>query len=197
MILWDRFDPARVTVKDVATPIVQFDFVIVLAGMAAVKETVLVPTSASPLNVVQVIVPEPLALFVATYWARDVGTVHETLVLVVFVVMVPEPLPKVYVSECVKLDDARAETEMVRVLPMWVSEADVVGTVGGICAMKDAVEVPIAEPPLEEVYVLHVIVPDARIEPEATCAASDVGTVHVMLVDCVLLPIVPVALPKE
>ena len=41
------------------------------------------------------------------------------------------------------------------------------------------------------------MVPDARIDPEATCAANDVGTVHVMLVDCVLLPIVPVALPKE
>ena len=95
MILWDRFDPARVTVKDVDIPIVAFALVMVEAGMAAVKETVLVPTSASPLKVVQVIVPEPLALFVATYWARDVGTVHETLVDAVFVVMGPDPFPKV------------------------------------------------------------------------------------------------------
>ena len=52
---------------------------------------------------------------------------------------------------CVRLEEARPETETVRDLPMWVSLAEVVGTVGGLCAIKDAVEVPIAEPPLEEV----------------------------------------------
>lgn len=52
---------------------------------------------------------------------------------------------------CVRFADTREDTETVRDLPMWLSDADVVGTVGGICAMKDAVEVPIAEPPLEEV----------------------------------------------
>ena len=90
----ERLDPARVTVKLVETPMVQFAFVIVLAGMAAVKETVLVPTCASPLKVVIVTVPLALELLVATYCAREVGTVHDTLVLVVLVVMVPEPEPK-------------------------------------------------------------------------------------------------------
>ena len=131
MILWDKFDPARVTVKDVDFPIVALDFVIVLAGIAAVNETVFVPTSASPLKVVMVTVPLPLELFVATYCANDVGTVQETLVDVVFVVMVPDPLPKVYVSVCVRLDDARLIVKL-RVFPMWLSDAVVVAVDGGI-----------------------------------------------------------------
>ena len=94
VILCDRFVPARVTVNDVALPIVQLDFVIVLAGIAAVKDTVLVPTSAVPLKVVMVTVPVPDALFAATYCARLLGTVHDTLVDVVLVVMVPDPEPK-------------------------------------------------------------------------------------------------------
>ena len=93
VILCVRFVPARVMVNDVDLPIVQFDLVIVLAGIFAVKETVDVPTSAEPLNVVMVTVPVPEVLFAATYCARDVGTVHDTLVLVVLVVIVPDPEP--------------------------------------------------------------------------------------------------------
>lgn len=84
-------------VKLVDFPIVQFDLVIVDFGIFAVNETVEVPTSAEPLNVVMVTVPVPEVLFAATYWVRDVGTVQLTEVLVVLVVMVPDPEPNTYV----------------------------------------------------------------------------------------------------
>ena len=93
MILCVRFVPARVMVKLVDFPIVQFALVIVLAGIFAVKETVDEPTSAEPLKVVTVTVPVREVLFAATYCARDVGTVHDTLVDVVLVVIVPDPEP--------------------------------------------------------------------------------------------------------
>ena len=97
VILCVRFVPARVMVKLVLLPIVQLDFVIVDFGIFAVKDTVDVPTSAEPLNVVMVTVPVPEALFAATYCARGVGTVQLTEVLVVLVVMVPDPEPNTYV----------------------------------------------------------------------------------------------------
>ena len=70
-------------------------------------------------------------LFAATYCARDVGTVHDTLVLVVFVVIVPDPEPNTYVSVCVSAEDA-LEIVKLRVLPIVLSLALVVACVGGI-----------------------------------------------------------------
>lgn len=84
-------------VNDVDFPIVQLDAVMVDLGIFAVNETVEVPTSAEPLNVVMVTVPVPEELFAATYCVRDVGTVQLTEVLVVLVVIVPDPEPNTYV----------------------------------------------------------------------------------------------------
>ena len=96
VILWEILAPARVMVKDVDLPIVALDFVMVDAGIDAVKLTFLVPTSASPLKVVTMMVPLPLVLSVGTYCAKDVGTVHETVSDVVLVVTTPTPLPNEY-----------------------------------------------------------------------------------------------------
>lgn len=118
-------------VKLVAIPIVALAFVIVEAGIAAVNETEVEPISAEPLNVVMVTVPDLEELFAVTYCARLVGTVHDTLVEVVFVVMVPDPDPKVYVSVWVRLL-AALEIAKLRVLPMWLSLALVVAVDAGI-----------------------------------------------------------------
>ena len=118
-------------VKLVDFPIVQFALVIVDAGIFAVNETVDVPTSAEPLKVVTVTVPLPDALFAATYAARLVGTVHDTLVDVVLVVIVPEPEPKTYVSVCVNAEDA-LDIVKLRALPIVLSLVLVVAVEGGI-----------------------------------------------------------------
>lgn len=161
-------------VKEVAIPIVALDFVIVEAGIFAVNETVDVPTSAEPLNVVMVTVPVLESLFAATYCARDVGTVQLTEVEEVFVVMVPEPDPNTYVRVCVRFAEARVMVKL-RDLPIVLSLAVVVAVDGGICARNVHVDSPIFEPPE---YVSQIIVPDERILPDGTSDARVVGTVQ-------------------
>ena len=67
VILCDNCEDALVISNGVDTPILAVLTVIVLAGMAAVKLTVLDPTSAFPLKVVTMMLPDPDVLSVATY----------------------------------------------------------------------------------------------------------------------------------
>ena len=63
-------------------------------------DAVVVPRLVFPLNVSQVIVHVPLVAE-GNWLARLVAGVHETLVLLVFVTIVPVLLPYLYVSVCV------------------------------------------------------------------------------------------------
>ena len=69
----------------------------------------------------------------------------------VLVAITPAPLPNEYWMVCVRLEAARLLTLMVRGLPIVLSLALVLGTVGGICALNVQVEVPIWLPPVEAV----------------------------------------------
>ena len=63
----------------------------------------------------------------------------------------------------------------LRVLPIVVSLALVVAVEGGICAKNVVVASPTFVLPE---YVSQMIVPLPLMDPDTTCAASDVGTVH-------------------
>lgn len=63
----------------------------------------------------------------------------------------------------------------LRDLPIVVSLALVVAVEGGICAKNVVVASPTFVLPE---YVSQMIVPLPRMDPDATCAAKDVGTAH-------------------
>ena len=75
----------------------------------------------------------PLVLF-GIWLASEVGGVHETEVDVVFVAIVPDVLPKEYVSVWVKDDEAR-EIVILFALPMVVAGMEMLDVRGIVCSV--------------------------------------------------------------
>lgn len=119
----------------------------------------------------------------ATCDANDFGGVHETLVLVVFVAMVPVADPKVYVSVCVKDDEARSMV-IVRAVPIKVEEPlmlmdDVRGIVVNASAVVDAKDMFGTMLPVC-VFRTAVMSPDAMVlVPSASCSTVAVPVANV------------------
>lgn len=117
-----------------------------LSGMAQVMAFVAVPMLVLPLYVVSVSVIETDVPFV--FWlANDNGGVQLTLVLLVFVTMVPDAVPHLYVMVWVKLLSDRVMVRVCAVLrvPLLAVKLDALGMVFSV-PVPDPLIVPMLDP---------------------------------------------------